>query len=102
MLAATGNLPSLLGWGCFTPIYQIGPKLSLGAVRKNKVSVDESLIKLPFSSLEKLREHHQPQRLSCFHLNIAFSDLTFLLTKSSFDSFVPLFSRHPPPILLGP
>lgn len=46
MPAATGNVPYLLGWGYFTPIYQIYSKLSFGAVRKNRVDVDESLIKI--------------------------------------------------------
>lgn len=45
MPAATGDVPYLLGWGCFTPVYQIYSKLSFGAVRKNRVNVDESLIK---------------------------------------------------------
>lgn len=62
------------------------PKLSLSAVMENKVNIDESLIKLLFfPSLEKLEEYHQPQGLNYFHVNIPFSDLTFLLTKSSFD-----------------
>ena len=74
MPAATGNVPYLLGWGSFTPVYQIYSKLSFGAVRKNRINVDESLIKslLFFSSLEKLREYLYPQELDCFHLNNSF------------------------------
>lgn len=88
------KLPYLLGWGRFTAIDQICPSSLLVLSWKNKVNIDESLIKLLFfPSLEKLREYHQPQGLNCFDVNIPFPDLTFLLTKSSSDgvcSSVPL------------
>lgn len=71
------------------------PKLSLRAVTENKVNIDEFLIKLLcFPSLEKLEEYHQPQGLNYFHVNIPFSDLTFLLTKPSFDGFCPSVPLH--------
>lgn len=102
VLASAGNLPYLLECGCFTPIYQICPKLSLGVVRKNKVNADKSLIRLFFPSLEKLREHHQPQGPNCFHLSIPFSDLTFLLTNLLFMVLSLCSSMHLPPIWQSP
>lgn len=92
MPAAPGNLPYLLGWGRFAAMDQICPKLSLGAVKKNKVNIDESLIKLLFLiSPGEIQRLPPAQGLSGFHVNISLSELTFLLTKSSFDGVVTLF-----------